>query len=114
MVYDHIDPCINESAFELEDWKSSEYGNLQGKDELLPNMPDTQVQGFVTNAKVDAYHASDNVTRRSRTCFFVYLNCDPVYWLPKKQTSCESSSFGSEFVAMNQCCEYLQGICYKL
>ena len=52
-------------------------------------------------------HAADTVTRRSRTGFFVYLNCAPVYLLSKKQTSCESSSFGSEFMAMNQCCEYL-------
>ena len=58
--------------------------------------------------------ASDTVTRRSRTGFFVYLNCAPVYWLSKKQTTCRSSSFGSEFVTMKQCCEYLRGLWYKL
>ena len=30
------------------------------------------------------------------------------------QTSVESSSFGSEFVAMKQCCEYIRGLRYKL
>ena len=114
MVYDPSDPCIDESAFELKDWTSSEFGHLQGKEELPPNMPEPRGQGFVINAKVDADHASDTVTRRSRTGFFVYLNCAPVYWLSKKQTSCESSSFGSEFVAMKQCCEYLRGLRYKL
>ena len=44
----------------------------------------------------------------------VYLNCAPIYWLSKKQTSVESSSFGSEFIAMKQCCEYLRGLRYKL
>ena len=34
--------------------------------------------------------------------------------MSKKQTSVESSSFGSEFVAMKQCCEYLRGLRYKL
>jgi hypothetical protein len=68
----------------------------------------------MSNAKVDADHASDTMTRRSRTGFIVYLNCAPVYWLSKKQTSCESSSFGSEFCAMKQCCEYLRGLRYKL
>ena len=29
-------------------------------------------------------------------------------------TSVESSSFGSEFIAMKQCCEYLRGLRYKL
>jgi len=114
MVYDPSDPCIDESAFELKDWTSSEFGHLQGKEELPPNMPEPRGQGFVINAKVDADHASDTVTRRSRTGFFVYLNCAPVYWSSKKQTSCESSSFGSEFVAMKQCCEYLRGLRYKL
>ncbi len=114
MVYDPSDPCINESEFELRDWTSSEFGHIEGKEELPPNMPTPRGRGFVINAKVDADHASDTVTRRSRTGFFVYLNCAPVYWLSKKQTSCESSSFGSEFVAMKQCCEYLRGLRYKL
>jgi hypothetical protein len=114
MVYDPSDPCVDESAFELRDWTSSEFGHLQGKEELPPNMPEPRGQGFVINAKVDADHASDTVTRRSRTGFIVYLNCAPVYWLSKKQTSCESSSFGSEFVAMKQCCEYLRGLRSKL
>ena len=38
----------------------------------------------------------------------------PIYWFSKKQTSIETSSFGSEFVAMKQCCEYLKGLRYKL
>ena len=38
----------------------------------------------------------------------------PVYWLSKKQTSVETSSFGSEFSAMIQCTEYLRGLRSKL
>ena len=55
--------------------------------------------GFVTIGKVDADYTADTVTRRSRTGFVVYLNCAPVCWFSKKQSSVESSSFGSEFVA---------------
>ena len=65
-------------------------------------------------AKVDADHASDTVSRRSRTGFLMYLNCALVYRWSKKQTLVESSSFGSEFVAMKQCCEYIRGLRYKL
>ena len=65
-------------------------------------------------AKVDADHASDTVSRPSRTGFLIYLNCALVYWWSKKQTSVESSSFGSESVAMKQCCEYIHGLRYKL
>ena len=32
----------------------------------------------------------------------------------KKQGSIMTSSFGSEFIAMKQCCEYLRGLRYKL
>ena len=65
-------------------------------------------------AKVDTDHAADTVTRRSRTGFLVYLNSGAVYWWSKKQTGIESSSFGSEFIAMKQCCEYIRGLRYKL
>ena len=34
--------------------------------------------------------------------------------MSKKQTSCDSSSFGSEFVSMKQCCEFILVIQYKL
>jgi hypothetical protein len=114
MVYNPSDPTIDESNFELRDWTSSEFGHLQGKEEVPPNMPEPRGMGFVMRVKVDGDHASDTTTRRSRTGFIIYLNCAPVYWMSKKQTSVESSSFGSEFIAMKQCCEYLGGLRYKL
>ena len=77
-------------------------------------MPEPRGLGFVISAEVDADHASDTVTRRSRSGFFVWINCSLVHWLSKKQASVESSSFGSEFIAMKQCCEYLRGLRYKL
>ena len=77
-------------------------------------MPEPRGRGFIITAKVDADHASDTVTRRSRTGFLVYVNSALVYWHSKKQNSVESSSFGSEFIAMKQCCEYLRGLRYKL
>jgi hypothetical protein len=114
LVFDPSDPCVNESDFELQVWTSSEFGHLQGQEELPPNMPEPRGVGFVMRAKVDADHAGDTVTRRSRTGFLVYLNSALVCWLSRKQTSVESSSFGSEFVAMKHCCEYLRGLRYKL
>jgi hypothetical protein len=114
LVLDPSDPVVDENSFELRDWTSSEFGHIQGKEELPRNMPEPRGFGFVMRAKVDADHASDTVTRRSRTGFIVYLNCAPIYWMSKKQTSVESSTFGSEFVAMKQSCEYIRGLRYKL
>ena len=113
MVFDPSDPTIDEESFERRDWTSSEFG-LNLTEEMPTNMPESRGLGFVMRAYVDADHASNTITRRSRTGFLVYLNMAPVYWLSKKQTSVETSSFGSEFTAMKQCTEYLRGLRYKL
>ena len=63
---------------------------------------------------VDADHAGDQVTCRSITGSIVFLNNAPIYWSSKKQNSCETSTFGSEFVAMKQATEHVRGLCYKL
>jgi hypothetical protein len=63
---------------------------------------------------VDADHTGDLLTRRSRTGFIVFLNGAPIYWSSKKQSSCETSTFGSQFVAMKQATEYILGLRYKL
>jgi hypothetical protein len=114
LVLDPSDPVVDETSFDRKDWTSSEFGHVQGKEELPGNMPEPRGFGFVMRAKVDADHASDTISRRSRTGFIVYLNCAPIYWMSKKQTSVESSTFGSEFIAMKQCCEYIRGLRYKL
>ena len=113
LVFDPSDPTIDEQDFERKDWTSSEFGLVEGKEELPPNMPEPRGMGTIV-AKVDADHASDTVTRRSRTGILVYLNCSLIHWWSKKQASIESSSFGAEFIAMKQCCEYLGGLRYKL
>jgi hypothetical protein len=56
---------------------------------------------------VDADHAGDQATCHSRTGFIVFLSKAPIYWSFKKQNSCETSTFGSEFVAMKQATEYV-------
>ena len=81
---------------------------------ILPNAPTPRGFGFVVWANVDADHATDTVTRKCCTAFVVKINNALVYWCSKKQTSVESSSFGSEFCAMKLCCEYLRGLRYKL
>ena len=62
---------------------------------------------------VDSDHAGEKRTRRSRTDFFVYLNCALV-WLSKKQATIKTSVFGAEFVAMKIGMKSLRGLRYKL
>ena len=112
MVFDPSEPEIDENQFPKEDLNDTVYGSCS---EVKPvNMPDPRGYGFKIRAYVDSDHAGDSTTRRSRTGFIVFLNCAPVYWTSKKQGSVETSSFGSEFIAMKTCCEYLRGLRYKL
>ena len=114
LVFDPSDPVVDKLAFEQRDWTSSEFGHVQGKEEIPTNMPESRGIGFVMRAKVDADHAGDTITRRSRTGFIIYLNSAPIYWMSKKQTSIETSLFGSKFIAMKHCCEHILGLRYKL
>ena len=63
---------------------------------------------------VDADHAGDKLTRRSRTGFLIYANMAPIVWNMRKQNTVESSTFGSEFVALKSSVETLRGVKYKL
>ena len=77
-------------------------------------MPPPLGKEVVIRCFVDADHAGDRITRRSRTGFIIFLNNAPIYWTSKKQNTCESSTFGSELVAMKTATEYLRGLRYKL
>lgn len=112
MVFDPTEPDIDDTQFPKEDWTASAYGDC--REELPPNMPDPKGVGFTMRAFVDSDHAGELTTRRSRTGFIIFLNSAPIFWFSKRQTSVETSSFGSEFVAMKQCCEYIRGLRYKL
>ena len=63
---------------------------------------------------MDADHAGESLTRRSRTGFIVMLNNAPIYSHLTKQTTVETSTFGSEMMAMKQAADYIRGFRYKL
>ena len=79
MVFDPSDPVVDESKFQQQDWTSSEFGHVMGKQDIPINMPGPRGLGFTIRAKVDADHAADSVTRRSRTGLLVYINSALVY-----------------------------------
>ena len=112
MVFDPTIPELNENDFKPQDWSATPYNT--SPEEVPSNAPTPQGIGFMMRAFVDSDHAGEKVTRRSRTGFIIFLNSAPIYWFSKKQTGIETSSFGSEFIAMKQCCEYIRGLRYKL
>jgi len=112
MVFDPSEPKINESEFKKEDWSARPHGKCM--EDIPHNSPEPLGTEYVMRAFVDSDRAGDTITRRSRTGLMIFLNSAPTYWFSKKQASCETSKFGSEFIAMKLCCEYIRGLRYKL
>lgn len=77
-------------------------------------MPEMGGLGFFMQAFVDADHAGNTITRRSRIGFLVYVNMAHIYWLSRKQSSIETSLFSLKYCAMKQCTEYDFRLCLKL
>ena len=111
MVFDPTYPDINMSVFKKHDWTSF-YGDI--KESIPIDRPEPRGKEVDLRMFVDADHAGDKRTRRSRTGFFIFLNSAVITWMSKRQPTVETSVFGAEFVAMKQGVETLRGIRYKL
>ena len=77
-------------------------------------MPKPLGKAVNINVFVDADHAGNQVTRRSHTGIIMYCNLAPVTWYSKRQNTVETSTFGSEFVAMRIATELTESLIYKL
>ena len=112
IAFDPTYPDVDYSKFDRSDYWASLYGDVQ--EEIPIDMPEPLGKEIFMRCFVDADHAGDRLTRRSRTGYIVYLNMAPVYWDSKRQNSVETSTFGSEFPAMKGATEYIQGLRFKL
>lgn len=83
-------------------------------EEIPPNAPEPRGKSVQINGFVDADHAGDRITRQSHTGIILYLNKAPISWFSKRQTTVESSTFGSEFVALRIATEQIISLRYKL
>jgi Reverse transcriptase (RNA-dependent DNA polymerase) len=84
-------------------------------EEAIPDdVPEPLGNNVEIHCFVDSDHASDTVSRKSQTGILIFLNRAPLIWYSKKQNSVESSTFGSEFVAMKTAVEQIQALRLKL
>ena len=77
-------------------------------------MPEPKGKCVSISCFVDANHAGNVITRRSHTGILIYVQNAPIIWFSKRQNTVESSSFGSEFVALRAAKEMLVALRYKL
>lgn len=100
IVFDPKAPNLDESAFapvDIKHWREF-YGDVA--EELPARMPEPLGNAVDITCFVDANHAGNVVTRRSHTGILIFVQNAPILWFSKKQNTVESSSFGSEFVAL--------------
>lgn len=86
----------------------------EARDDIPPDMPEPRGKAVQITMFVDASHAANVVTRQSRTGVLIFVNRAPILWHSKRQTTIETSSFGSEFQALKVGMELLLGLRYKI
>ena len=111
LVFDTNQIKWDEEKFKSYDWTSFYH---DAKEAIPPNAPEARGQAVQINIFCDSDHASNKVTRRSHTGILIYLNDTPIIWYSKAQNTVETSTFGSEFIAMQICVEMIEALRYKL
>jgi hypothetical protein len=83
--------------------------------ELIPHdMPKPRGESVRITAYVDSDHASNQTTRKSHTGYIIFINRAPILWYSKRQNTVETSTFGSEFLAMKTVTEAIIALRAKL
>ena len=110
--YDSKTPELDESAFnDNAGWKYF-YGDVEV--ELPPKMAEPRGNVVSIIAFVDANHAGNFVTRQSHSGIILFVHNAPIVWFSKRQNTVEAATFGSDFVALRICKEFIVALCYKL
>lgn len=100
LVMDPAIPNIDQTAFNNTDLKAWEtfYGDVE--EAMPPRMPEPLGPPVYTGGFVDSDHASNVITRRSHTGIMIFLMSALMSSFSKKQNTVESSTYGSELVAL--------------
>jgi hypothetical protein len=111
LVFDWTEPDLDVTMFKECDWK--EY-YPEAKEAIPDNMPEPRGRSVTTTCFVDADHAGCRLTRRSHSGVLIFVNRAPIMWFSKRQATVESSTFGSESIAMRVAFDLIEGLRYKL
>ena len=85
------------------DWATSVYGEVA---ELIPSdAPSPKGKMVTLTSYVDANLYHDWITGRAVTGILHFINATPIDWFSKRQSTVETATYGSEFVAARTCVE---------
>lgn len=112
IIFDSKRPRIpNPTTFPDVDWLDI---NGDIKEELPTDMPEPLGNSVLISCFVDANHAGNVVTRRSHSGILILVQNAPIIWYSKRQSTVESSTYGSEFVALRIAKDLVVALRYKL
>ena len=114
IVLDPTTVSLDEDAFHNVDIQSWREFYRDVREELPVKMPEPKGKSVKICRFVDSDHAGNKVTWRSHTGILIFGQNAPIIWYSKKQNTVESSSFGSEFVAMRTPRDLIVALRYKL
>jgi hypothetical protein len=77
-------------------------------------MPQPRGKEVCMSCFVDADHAGCRETRGSHSGIIIFVNRAPILWFSKRQNTVETSTYGSELLAMRIAIETIEGLRYKL
>ena len=104
-------PDFTEQKCVEYDWEQF-YPNAE--EELPPGMLEPKGKPVRISGYFDENHAGCLETRRSVTGILMFVNSTPVKWYSKRQSTVESSTYGSELVAARIETEFAIELRYKL
>jgi hypothetical protein len=112
LIYDPTYPRIDPNLFKSDENWTTFYGDVK---EAIPRIaPTPRGRSVILRMFVDSDHAGNMITRRYRTGYVQRINNAVVNWFSKRQGSVETSTFGSEFVALKTAMEANRGLRYRL
>jgi len=99
------EPDFSDIVVPTYDWSTSVYGSPK---EIMPDdAPEPLGNYVVTSHYTDANLYHDMATGRSVTACLHFVNQTPIDWYSKKQSTVETATYGSEFVAARTCVEQI-------
>jgi hypothetical protein len=110
IVFDASSPTLDLTN-QPADWRPF-YGDL--KEEEPRHMPEPLGKSVDISCFVNANHAGNVITRRSHTGILIFVQNALIMWYSKKQNTVESSTFGSELVALRIARDLLVALRIKL
>jgi Reverse transcriptase (RNA-dependent DNA polymerase) len=111
LYFDPTEVSVNEDLFPNHEWTEFYRDAIEA---LPDDLPPPRGRAVTIHCFVDADHASNRMTRKSQTGILIFLNKAPIIWYSKHQTTVESSTYGSESVALKTALELIIGLRLKL